>query len=1059
LNGAGEKLFFLQSKTSTLLNDQPGSASIVLRVVAIIILMIFINSLATELAEQMNFFTGFSFLLIIVIFFRTLTYFFHFPFDYSKLDLFDPRVYASSILHPSLGDLMINAILLYWFVSFIKYNIDKFRNIDFELPEVAKKIIGIVSLSTIPLFTIKMAGFLTSLVKDSAETKISFNVTNFFSMNIYTIVSFIVICFIILSFFYISQFLVKLSLLAGLTMYWRIIILLSFAFLFLSFKIDGSNDTVLNFALIAWLLIFYVCLSLRTEDLALSFFQLSSFMPWSIFLMASVSAFLIYQNQSLEQDKRITIAEKITTESDPANETILRIALTRFSGFISINSFSNFYTENENKSLKNNIINDNFQGYLKNYYTRIYTFDPIYRPLYNDDSTSFNVIKSIIMNQGRFTTVPDLYYYENAADKFSYIYEKDVYANDSIPLGHIFLILRPKAYKDEEELTPQLFRQLVNDVSNLGQDYALAIYQNNRLIKSTSNYSFRDVIAARDLPQFEHEFRDNKDYSELWYRAAGNKVIIVARKNNWFPESVTFFAYLFGLLVVLVLIQHFGHLILKTHFKWDRIKKVFRFNIRTQIQVIIVTVSVISFIVIGIATISFFIIRFDRNNDEKLRTTAQILVNEIEKLNKEHGVVANMFTSWDMNDLEKRILEIAEIHNIDINFFDAAGNLRITSQRYIYDNGILSNKMNPAAYYDMHYNHTTQFIQNEGVASYSYLSIYVPVKNDDGRLLAYLNVPYINSQVELNLEISNFLVTLINLNALIFILAGAIAIWITRRITSSFTLIGNKMKAVNFGMVNEEIEWKKDDELGELVSEYNRMVKKLAESARALARSEREGAWREMARQVAHEIKNPLTPMKLSIQYLQRAIHNNAPNVKDLSRQVANTLVEQIDQLSKIAGDFSQFANITNVRKEVFDLSDVLGTIIQLYRTDERIDIVWRKEEGSYMIEADRTQTHRLFTNLIKNAIEAYESNEKVRIVIRQFKNQNEVIVSVEDKGIGIPEIMQPKIFAPNFTTKSSGTGLGLAICKGIVEKANGNIWFETKEDVGSKFFVSFPLV
>src|SRR4030095_3993977 len=189
---------------------------------------------------------------------------------------------------PSLGDLMINAILLYWFVSFIKYNIDKFKNIDFELPEVAKKIIGIVSLSTIPLFTIKMAGFLTSLVKDSAETKISFNVTNFFSMNIYTIVSFIIICFIILSFFYISQFLVKLSLLARLTMYWRIIILLSFAFLFLSFKIDGSNDTVLNFALIAWLLIFYVCLSLRTEDLALSFFQLSSFMPWSIFLMASV---------------------------------------------------------------------------------------------------------------------------------------------------------------------------------------------------------------------------------------------------------------------------------------------------------------------------------------------------------------------------------------------------------------------------------------------------------------------------------------------------------------------------------------------------------------------------------------------------------------------------------------------------------------------------------------------------------------------------------------------------------------------------------------------------
>src|SRR5438445_4551771 len=132
------------------------------------------------------------------------------------------------------------------------------------------------------------------------------------------------------------------------------------------------------------------------------------------------------------------------------------------------------------------------------------------------------------MNQGRFTTVPDLYYYEDADDKFSYIYEKYVYTSDSASLGYIFLIIRPKAYK-EEELTPQLFRQLVNDVSNLGQDYALAIYQNNRLIKSTSNYSFRDVISQKDLPQFEHEFRDNKDYSELWYKAGVNKVIIVAR--------------------------------------------------------------------------------------------------------------------------------------------------------------------------------------------------------------------------------------------------------------------------------------------------------------------------------------------------------------------------------------------------------------------------------------------------------------------------------------------------------------------------------------------------
>ena len=367
--------------------------------------------------------------------------------------------------------------------------------------------------------------------------------------------------------------------------------------------------------------------------------------------------------------------------------------------------------------------------------------------------------------------------------------------------------------------------------------------------------------------------------------------------------------------------------------------------------------------------------------------------------------------------------------------------------------------MNAGAYYAMRYNRNTQYIQSEKVVDYTYSSIYVPIKNEQGATLAYLNIPSINSENELNQEISNFLITIINLNALIFIMAGGIAIWVTSRITSSFTFIADKMKAISFGSINEEIEWKKDDELGELVSEYNKMVKKLSESASALARSEREGAWREMARQVAHEIKNPLTPMKLSIQYLERAIDNNSPNVKELSKQVAVTLVEQIDQLSKIAGDFSQLANIAIVNEEEFDLSTVISSIITLFSADARINISWKKEEGNYLVKADKIQMNRLFTNLIKNAIEAYSENETAKIIIRQRLKQRELIVSVQDKGTGIPVNMKPKIFTPNFTTKSSGTGLGLAICKGIAEKANGTIWFETKENDGSIFYVSLPLV
>ncbi len=267
------------------------------------------------------------------------------------------------------------------------------------------------------------------------------------------------------------------------------------------------------------------------------------------------------------------------------------------------------------------------------------------------------------------------------------------------------------------------------------------------------------------------------------------------------------------------------------------------------------------------------------------------------------------------------------------------------------------------------------------------------------------------------------------------------------------------MREVNLGKMNEQIVWNRNDEIGELVQEYNKMVDKLGESATSLAKNEREGAWREMARQVAHEIKNPLTPMKLSIQYLQKAINNNQPNVKELSSTVANTLVEQIDHLSKIAADFSQFANIGNTNVAIFDLHDVLGSLKQLYTSDENVQFDWRPVNDQVMVNADKTQMNRLFTNLIANAIEACHGNGICKIEVNELRNEDILRISIKDNGEGIAPEMQERIFIPNFTTKSSGTGLGLAMCKGIVEQAKGKIWFETEQGRGTTFHVELPVV
>ena len=389
--------------------------------------------------------------------------------------------------------------------------------------------------------------------------------------------------------------------------------------------------------------------------------------------------------------------------------------------------------------------------------------------------------------------------------------------------------------------------------------------------------------------------------------------------------------------------------------------------------------------------------------------------------------------------------------------FDSTGSLIFTTQPYIYNKKLIAARMNPIAYQKIYFDNQSLFKQDEQISELSYVSLYKPLINNKGRIIACINVPFLNAEAELENEISNFILTLMNLNAFIFLIAAAIAYYIANRITSSFKLISNKMKEVNWQERSEEIVWNKNDEIGILVNEYNVMVRKLNESAEAFALSQREVAWKEMAQQVAHEIKNPLTPMKLSLQYLQKCIEHGDPNIKELSKTVSNTLIEQIDQLSKIAQDFSQFANMGNSKIEKISLVEITKSIIKLFDVDEKIVFKHHELSNEIFINNDKLQIQRLVTNIIKNAIEAINENEKVIIEIRYTKSDHDVTIAISDNGIGISEDIGTKMFTPNFTTKTSGTGLGLAICKGIVDNSKGKIWFETSEK-GTTFFVLLPI-
>ncbi len=1053
---SGKKLFYLDQKVSGAVpyNDR---LTIFLRLGSVLLLFFFIHLLVESVAKTQGAWKAVGLLIVIVAGLRILTYYYPSLMNFRQFELFDPAIYGSNIVQRSLGDLLINASLFCWIVLFAWSRLHYRQQLTEGFTKPAKWVSGIFSLCLLIYSTFVLAAVIRSLVADS---KISFDVTDFFSLNRYTVFGFVALAFLVISYYYFTQLLFRfiLPLFKGRAF----IIYLAIAFTGLVYLTVRSGDPAVLFYIpvLLWLLLYTWLVNRQGLLFSRIRINIAGILFWIFVFSFSISAIMLVENKKVEWDKRKNFADKLAVQTDPSSEKLLSIAMTYLDNDFLQENYYRFLDAYKGKKLRDSIVTENYKGYLDKYDTRLYVYDSSHSAVNNEDPTTYEDLNTLLKVQAQPAEKPGLFYYETSFDKFVYITRRDIIDTAGRPLGSFFVLSNPKQFSSDA-LFPELFKQFRQNDLESSPIYSYAIYDKKKLVSPSNKYPFAIWITDNEIPKEEFEKRRKEEYDELWYRASDQKVIVITRKRDTIIETITLFSYIFCSLLFLVAIVQFVSLILKTLNNRDRIRKLLQLSIRSQVHSTIIFISIFSFFIIGISTISFFIDRYERSNTDKLSRTMRIMVNEMEKEQTAHSTFDDEIKIYDSvsnYNLQKLVDEVSDIHGVDVNVYDLHGDLKVSSEANVYTKGVLSRKIDPVAYYHLSRLRQVQHSQLERIANFSYLSIYAPVRNATGNVEAYINIPYFTSAPELNQEISNFLVTLINLNAFIFLVAGLIALFITNRITRSFSVISDKMKEVNLGKMNEEIAWNREDEIGELVKEYNKMVAKLGESAGALAKSEREGAWREMARQVAHEIKNPLTPMKLSIQYLQKAINNNQPNVKELSANVASTLVEQIDHLSKIAADFSQFANIGNTNVTQFDLHDVIGSLKELYRADDNVQFDWNPVNDKVVVEADKTQMNRLFTNLFANAVEACHENGSCRIEVNEMIDDGTIQVSVKDNGEGIAPEMQSRIFVPNFTTKSSGTGLGLAMCMGIVEQAKGKIWFETEKGKGTIFHVKLPL-
>ena len=587
-----------------------------------------------------------------------------------------------------------------------------------------------------------------------------------------------------------------------------------------------------------------------------------------------------------------------------------------------------------------------------------------------------------------------------------------------------------------------------------GYDYA--VYRHGVLIEESGSSHATELSAtdAVPAPGYWRAATDSR-YSTVMYASTDGHTHVVLGKDMggyWRPMSL--FSYLFVWCILLTLVLSLANTYVDFLPRAVDVTWLGKPDLKTKIQVGIIALVLLSFAMIGYVTVLYFHNSADTFHDARLnRKVASILRNTEHEIN----LIAEL-TSVDRASLRRIIKPISEIHSMDVNLYDLDGDLISSSEADIYERGVIAPKMGAYAYQMMAKRGRSQVVQAESVGSLAYRTAYVPVRMPEGDVAAFMGLPYYTKERDLREDVSEFMGTLLNVYVFLLLIAGAIAITVANSITRPLSELGAKIRRFKVDGGFEPLSWPARDELGVLIGEFNTMLTTVEENAVELDNARRDKAWREMAQQVAHEIKNPLTPMKLSAQHMRNVFARDPERARPIIERTLSTLIEQIDGLDSIASNFSTFARMPEPEPAYFDLREVVVSVHHLFRegaVEARLDAAERLD---LVVFADKKLVTRVLTNLMKNAIQAIPDGRPGVVAIALEREGGLARVAVRDNGTGIPVEMRDKVFAPKFTTKSSGSGLGLAMCRDIAKASRGRIWFETETGSGTTFYFEVPI-
>ncbi|MEQ8361665.1 MAG: HAMP domain-containing sensor histidine kinase [Cyclobacteriaceae bacterium] len=989
---------------------------------------------------------GFSFLIVLVFFVggRSLMLVL---FSSPDIPLFDPAYFASSSYNRSVGDLLLNTIciaipIVYLFLNYHQLKITR-RVLEFQ--HIRRKIAVIVLLLLCYFSILLPYLFIETIFHNSS---IALDITQTLSFNSVRIFSFLSIVIGFICGFMLVHVFARLAM--GLIGKKRVdfYLLLGITFLiFFAFSLITQRGYWIPLIVSTTYLIIICAMKLPRNLIRTSY---ASF----IYIFVAIIAFSLLGSLSV---KKFVLEEKVNaqfrfanaflTDRDYLGEYLLGESVQRISSdpFVQTRLGSPFLSK---AVVRQKVKQVYLNAYFDRYDIQIHLFNSTGNTYDNSTDLNFTELITKFQQEASKTNYEGVFFLKNATPESTKRYLVVIpISRFNMVTGYVVLDLSLKRV-----IPRNLFPELLLDDRFIqyfkNRDFSYAFYSNNQITSSFGDFNFEKDFPIDQLSNsnlLEDGVTEN-NFIHVGVEDEQGEITVVSSPAYSDFYVVTNFSFLFiiGLFIILIGLLIYGA---KTFFQRREL------NYSARIQLYVYLAFVLPLLMVSATTLGLISNSAETQLKEEYKEKSKTIGQRFTPLLDDY----KNDSLASLNDLENQLIDLAKLANVDATVFLPTGKLLASSQPLIYEDRILPSLVNREAMEAIVYGSEQSFVNNELIGTLRYNSSYYAMRSPDtGNLLGILSLPFFESAYSLEKTQIRVMANIITIFCIVFILFSFLSFFAMRWLTFPLEFITRTLRSTSLTASNKPLEWKSNDEIGLMVNEYNKMVDNLEQSKIEISRIQKESAWREIAKQVAHEVKNPLTPMKLTLQQMERSLLTTGLSEEKTKKSI-HTLLQQVEILNDIAASFSAFARMPAPILQRVDISVLVKRVVHLHADYKEGEIALSLPDQPVYVMGDDQLLSRVFSNIILNALQSRVDDKRIHILVSVKFTRDTCVVSFKDDGAGIDKELGDKVFLPHFSTKKSGSGLGLAIAKQGIEQSGGTIRFETGEGAGTTFYIELP--